>query len=296
MRAYPTFMLVDRAADICDVWLGFDGPDAWTGSLETALDDPASIAQKQERFAVDPDLPTARALARHATGTGSARAAVAYLRRCQKMDAENAGDYAMDVFEAMVDGLRDDEFAPSQVVEAADAALAVEDVEPMDTIIIAYYMGRAAAKAEDPALQDPYLARAIAATAGSEDPEVADGRAYLMPDYLLRVEKDPAGALAARKARLPEGWRQDPGALNELAWWCFENGVELETAEAMAREAVALEADDGEKANILDTAAEICHALGKSAEAADLIGRAVELAPESEHFREQLTRFRAAAE
>ncbi len=51
----------------------------------------------------------------------------------------------------------------------------------------------------------------------------------------------------------------------------------------------------GQKANILDTAAEICNLLGNCDEAVTLIKQALEETPDSETLKGQLTRFEAAA-
>ena len=83
----------------------------------------------------------------------------------------------------------------------------------------------------------------------------------------------------------------DPAALNNFAWWCFEHNVNLEEAEELALRGVELATDDDARANILDTAAEICAARGDCAEAIARIKRAIELSPDKEYFKTQLARF-----
>jgi len=79
----------------------------------------------------------------------------------------------------------------------------------------------------------------------------------------LFVLKDWKQAVEKKKARLPEGWQENPDQLNNFAWWCFENKINLDEAEALARKAVELTTDSKDKANILDTLAEILSLKGK---------------------------------
>ena len=292
VRAYPTFMLVDTSGEISDVWIGYGSPAEWTGSLDLALADPATIPQKKERFAAAPDLATAEALARHADGTGDAKAAVMYLGEARKLTTADAGSYDYRIFDAMVGGLRSGQFEPGQIVPAAEAAVAYPGCEPMQKIMVAYYMQRVADKAGDNGLMKPFLEIAIRDTESSDDPEVVEGRGYIMPAYLLHVAGDPEAAFAARKKQLPEDWHDNPDALNQLAWWCFENGVNLEDAMQLALRGVELEQDPEAKANILDTAAAISNARGDNAAAVEMMEKALELNPESEPFKEKLEEYR----
>ena len=140
-------------------------------------------------------------------------------------------------------------------------------------------------------LYTPYLAKAVKASDGSDDESIQKFRNYLMPDYALYVEKDEETAISLRKGRLPEGWLDDPGELNSFAWWCYENSINLEEAEDLALRGARLASTDAERANILDTAAEICNARGDCTKAVQLIQEAIELEPEKEYFHDQLKRF-----
>ena len=90
---------------------------------------------------------------------------------------------------------------------------------------------------------------------------------------------------------MPEGWREDPGQLNNFAWWCFENNTNLDEAEELALHGVEIATSDGDRANILDTAAEICAARGNCDEAIARIKQAIELSPDRNYYKDQLARF-----
>ena len=105
------------------------------------------------------------------------------------------------------------------------------------------------------------------------------------------VDEDLDAALARKRSTLPEGWRDDVGQLNSFAWWCFENGVNLEEAQELALRGVELSGPGAERAMVLDTAAELCNALGNCEQAIELVRRAIEQDPDNGYYGEQLARF-----
>ena len=96
---------------------------------------------------------------------------------------------------------------------------------------------------------------------------------------------------SSRLETRPEGWEEDPGELNGFAWWCFENRINLEQAEDLARRGVELAPEGEEKAMVLDTLAELVFLRGDENEAVALIRQAIEQSPDNEYYREQMVRF-----
>jgi hypothetical protein len=90
---------------------------------------------------------------------------------------------------------------------------------------------------------------------------------------------------------MPEGWLKNAGQLNEFAWWCFENKANLNEAERLARKSVELAKPGREKANSLDTQAEIVNAKGNTLEAVELSKKAAKESPDSKYFPQQVVRF-----
>jgi len=154
-------------------------------------------------------------------------------------------------------------------------------------------MDAVARKAEDPSIMVPYVKAAVAAT---DPPALAeqykDARKSLLVANALYVEKDKEKALALKRQNQPEGWMEDADRLNAFAWWCFENKVNLEEAETLARRGVELAKSGSQKAMVLDTAAEICNLRGSCKDAAELMELAVREDPKNEYYTKQLDRFR----
>ena len=69
-----------------------------------------------------------------------------------------------------------------------------------------------------------------------------------------------------------------------------QNKINLKEAEKMARKGVELTSPGRDKANVLDTLAEICNLSGECGDAVDYIRMAVAEDPDNEYFREQLIR------
>jgi hypothetical protein len=93
---------------------------------------------------------------------------------------------------------------------------------------------------------------------------------------------------------MPEGWLEEADSLNGFAWWCFQNDVNLEEAEELARKGVDLAESGTEKAAVLDTVAEIVNARGDAPEAASLIEQALHETPDDESLQEKLEQFQEA--
>jgi uncharacterized Ntn-hydrolase superfamily protein len=113
---------------------------------------------------------------------------------------------------------------------------------------------------------------------------------HRMARYMLLSGLEPERALELRREHFDAAWQDDPMALNKFAWFCFQYGLNLEEAELLARRGV--DASDGaDRANVLDTLAEVVNARGRAKEAIELIEEAIRLAPETEYFRDQKRKF-----
>ncbi len=295
---YPSFVVTDAGGEVIDRWVGYDGnsPSEWIGSLDGALADPTPVVAKEARFAARPDGATARTLGRIALSGGAYRKAVGYYRQAQALEPARAGEADYPIFEAMAMGARGKvkAFAFADARAAADAVLGGAPKD--DQVIEMAFDLRAIAsgRSERRALA-PYLEAALRATDGRDDPRARRIHADLAVTHALYIEGDKAKALELKRGALPEKWQEDPDALNRFAWWCFDVGVNLEEAEALARKGVELATADDQKAELLDTAAAICGARGNAREAVRLEKQAVALQPDREEFRQQLARLRQAS-
>ena len=292
-KGFPTFVMVNTSGSESDRWMGYETAAEWVQTVDEARSDTRSVADKQEAFASGPTLPLARSLSRQKASSGEYVDAVRYLSAASQLDSDPAAKrrYEVAMFDAMARGMKGGHYTAAQVTRQADRVVDQKGVEGDALLNVAYGMGKVARMSHDMTIYEPYLAKAFAATEGTSDESQQKYRDDLMPDYLMYVKHDTDAAIVAKKASLSEDWQENSKELNGFAWWCYENGVNLEEAEEYALKGVRLAATDAERANILDTAAEICNARGDCTKAVELIREAVELNPDSEYFREQLTRF-----
>jgi tetratricopeptide (TPR) repeat protein len=115
--------------------------------------------------------------------------------------------------------------------------------------------------------------------------------------FYIREKDGPQG----RKyfMRYIETWPTDAGMMNNYAWTCSENGVNLDHAEEVIQRAVALASGNGEKASFIDTHAAVAFARDNPDAAVALEEQALELAkgvPNAKlaPYEEALAKFRSA--
>jgi tetratricopeptide (TPR) repeat protein len=141
-----------------------------------------------------------------------------------------------------------------------------------------------------------YLELGIEFSSKSDNAETRAAHNSLQADYSLLVTGDSAQAVQYKKAAMAEGWTEDSGELNSFAWWCYENSVNLEEAETLARKAVELSQPGRAKAMILDTVAHILKARGNLEEAIKFMEMAAAEDPEDEQWQETLDNFKKELE
>lgn len=291
VQGFPTYVLLTPTGETIDRWMGYSTPEEFAAALSPGVSDPVPLAVREERFTTAPTAELAAGLARVADSRGQYAAAVDYWTKAEELKSDPTVDYTLEAFFARAYGVREGAFTMEQVAQAADQVLDATAVSDSEKLEVAVFLHGTAERAGNAELAIPVVKRAVVLAESTKDPDAARPRASLLVTHALLVLKDPAKALEHRRALLPEGWRQSSAQLNGFAWWCFENRVNLDEAETLAREAVALAEAGSQKAACLDTLAEICAAKGGCDEAVEHITAAIAEAPESTYFREQLVRF-----
>jgi len=289
VQGYPTFILANADAQPIDRWMGYS-KDLLGDMLTESMSDLATIDVKRERFSKSPSAKDAVKLARYDESTGEFATAVDLYGRAAELDP--ADDYAFEILDASFSANRRnvEGFDLSRLERAADKVLAGSP-DGMEIINLGQMMASAAKRSDDEEMMVSYIKLAVERTADSSDEDVMKSRQDFLPAYALHVEKDPQKAVDLKKASMPEGWMEDAGQLNTYAWWAFENQVDLKNAKILAEKGVELAPDGKEKAQIIDTLAEICNSLDDCAEAVALIKLAIAQDPEGEYYKKQLARF-----
>lgn len=286
----PHFVVLEPGGQIVDRWIGYGTPSSWLDSFETALSDPSTVPQKEARFAEMPTARDAATLARIRAAENRFADAVRLYGEASRLDPATGAEHAGAVFQATYRGMRDGAFSKDDVRAAAETVLAGGAADPDDLATVAFVMARMAREDDDAATAAPYVAKALAAIDATDETLAAERKDLLVLDALY-VKNDKESAVLLKRDAMEEGWESTPEGLNEFAWWCFENEVNLVEAEGLARKGAALAKAGEEKAMILDTVAEICNLRGDCGEALDLIVQALAEDPENEHYLKQKARF-----
>jgi tetratricopeptide (TPR) repeat protein len=297
VKGYPTFVLATNDGQTIDRWMGY-AKDYFIETMASATADLATIETKQARFQSSPSAATAEALGRYHSATENYKDAVGFYKQAQALServdsdkTDSKSDYSFDIFDNMAEGANDDLFAYEEIGQAADVAITTAKDSPNKVVNVASRMAQMAAKHKQPDDVAKYLQAGLDATAGKDDANLKRSHASLMVDFSLMVKNDTATAVEYKKATMPEGWATDPDQLNNFAWWCFENNANLDEAERLSRKSVELAKPGANRANNLDTLAEIMHARGNTREAIEVSKKAARENPDSKYFPKQVERF-----
>ena len=294
VTGFPTYTMMTSDGDLIESWVGYGGPGHFIGAFDTALADPTTYDVKKERFAAEPTAEGAKNIGRIASASGQHAEAMEFLAKAEKLDPE------LDVTNELLDAAygrarKDPTYTYAQYIEVARECVLENDASAETTLHTTYYVGRAMSGEEDHATVKPFLVKSREKIASSDE-ELSQGLVDAVElQAIMYVDEDMDAAVAMKRTTMPEGWMEDPDQLNSFAWWCFENKVNLEEAQVLALKGIELAEPGKARGQILDTAAEICNALGNCDEAVELIKLALEQDPDSEYYGKQLTRFEEAA-
>ncbi len=294
VRGFPTFFMVNAAGEVTGGVLGYPGAEGWADWVKLGIADQRTIAEKKTAFDSAPTRELALSLANHTSTAYDFPGAVKYLRAARDLDQANAARYSQDILTYMYYGSRGGAFGLDEALAEAQLIMDSALTRAETRLEVAGMVAAMAGQMGDAEKAIPIVEAALEATAGRDD--LAEDRLPLEIQHALHVTRDFDRAVALKRQSMPEGWQEDSGRLNSFAWWCFENGINLEEAEALALKGAQLADTDKEKANILDTAAEICAARGNCDQAIARIKEAMALDPDKAYFKEQLARFEKEAQ
>ncbi len=297
IAALPTFVLADSLGRAVDRWIGYTQAASFCAQLAAALADPVPIDSKQARFDAHPTAPRAMQLAAIRIAESNLREGISLYRRARALDPQSGSGCAAEIFATMETGYRGGVpgFTADSLRAAADLVLKSVPRDPALLLHVAATMREAASRSGHPEAAAPYLAAAVDATAGVVDPALREERRALLADHALYVEHDVRRAARLQRDAMPDGWDSDPARLNEYVWWCLQHDVNLEDAEQLARRGVEIASPGRERAQLLDTLAEVRARRGDPREAASLAQRAMRELPESTYYPRQYERFCKAA-
>jgi tetratricopeptide (TPR) repeat protein len=292
VAGYPTFIALNPKGQTTNRWSGYDKTQ-WLARADEAVKDPTTIEEKAERLKTNPTEKDAATLARYDDSMGKYKEAIAGYQKAAGLSGGKS-PYTSEIFEATFSGFEEKAFPVDKVVEAANTLFATEK-DPAQLLLTARMMTYAGVESEKPEIAVPFVKSAIEGTETTSDPDALTQRKKLLPDYALLVLKDKDKAVAYKKDSLGEGWLERPTDLNRFAWWCFENKVNLGEAYTMAGKGAELAKPGKEKAQILDTMAEICNAKDDCPNAVKLTEQAMQEDPNNKHYKDQLKRFQDLA-
>jgi tetratricopeptide (TPR) repeat protein len=293
VKGFPTFVLASKNGETLHRWWGYS-KENFLDEMKSGLEDPTTIAEKKERYAKKPDAKTASVLAAYHYTRDELKEAENYYLEAAKYDPEN--DYVYELYELYLQGFRTKLYSRDQLISAADKALASKNVDTRLKLRIYDQMGGSAILMfpGDPDILN-YIRRGQEYANSVSGENLQRYKDRISISHMIYIDKDIPNAVQLKKSTFEDGWQDDADYLNNFAWWCFENKINLKEGEKMAERGVKLAEPGSEKANILDTLAEIVNLRGDPVRAAELIDEAVMEYPEHEYFKKQQKRFHGLA-
>jgi thioredoxin 1 len=287
IKGYPTYVVTNGAGEPIARWMGYS-KENFLDHLDKATADPTTIKQKEDRFHVKSTIEDASALADYSSSIGDYKNAVMYLKEAQKLDP--SADYSYEIFENTVRGVYKGTFTYEDAAMEADTIFTKENID--NQIHAAGAMAELASYEDKLDEMAQYLEKGISLVDKTENEETKKYVKSLNVKYSLNVKADTAEAIAYQKSFYTENWQDDPDQLNSFAWWCYENGVNLDEALTLAKKAVGLATSGAQQAMILDTVAHLYKAKGNMEEAVNYMQKAVDADPENSQWQETLDQFK----
>jgi len=293
---FPTYVVVDAEGELIGRWAGYGGPEHFRTNYETVLADPVPVATKRTAFEESPTAEAAIALAEVEMSGGDYDAAVVYYEKAGELDPTQ--DQSRGILQARFMQTRRAR-GPQQIeafIEEARALVLVESAPVATLVDAAHMVNLFAAALGRPEEARPFLEAVLPALEKDRDSVDRAAAGTIEAIAHLQITEDVGAAVDARKWGLGDDWQDDAAKVNEFAWWCFENEINLEEARELAVHGVEIAGAGDERAQILDTLAEICNALGDCGEALVLIDQAIEEAPDDGYYKKQRERFASILE
>ena len=292
IKGYPTFVFMDSKGQSFYRFWGYDR-EYFLENFNKALADQTTYAARIKRYAAKKGMEDGMALANYYNTRGDSQKTVALYEEILKNYPKAPVMY--DLFEAKFADMGKDASKYPALAELAKNVLASESADASKKVAVAEMMLSAAKRVEKVDSAGHFLEAGIKSAKAAKDEKHMDTRLKrLQSAHALHIAKDEAAAVSFYKASLQEGWMEDANQLNAFSWWCFQNKVNLREGRTLAKKGIELAEDKSDKANIIDTLAEIENAMGNPIEAARLMEEAIKL-DDREAFKKQLERFRKLA-
>lgn len=274
VKATPTFVLYDPDRGPLHQWKGW-APVAFLQNLNGGLRSNTTVVDRLDRYEKTPTADDAALLGFFWASTGNFGGAYDAFQKAVELNP--SFDFRAESFDAAASGYAAGQVSFDKLESAATGVLAQNDSDEEHLNVASILIG-VTEGSPDAERVAPFLATALKRAEQSSAPNIQQAANRLEPYRLLYLAHDAAGAVKAYQTRY-SGWPTDPDALNNVAWWCRTQEIELEEAEGWARGAVKGYTKPEDKANARDTLADILILRGKKQEAIEQLFEAFKEAP-----------------
>ena len=292
---FPLFILTDSEGEVINRWTGYTEADRFLRSLNGALRNLTTIADRIAAFDQMQHRDEALFLASYHADISEFVKAAEYYQRAQALPGNQPADYSYQIFENYANGAWNDQIPFDHVLPAADGVVDAPRKNLQNIAKVAQLIGKLARRREATDQIAKYLQAGVVATSTRKDSEGLKLHAELKADQALYVNGDTLGAIDLKKAGLGENWDSDLNNYFPFASFCLERRINLVEAQRFAQTASERASDGSFKAKHLSLLANICEARGLNSDALRYAEQAVAQDPDNETYAKQLERMREAS-
>jgi tetratricopeptide (TPR) repeat protein len=288
---FPVFILANSSGDVIYRWTGYTDSNHFTKSLGIGLRYHTTVDERKARLQTNPSFPDAIFLASYSSETGEHLKAVEYYRQAGSLVTGGSSDYSYEIFENTAKAAWKDMIAFDDVLPAADGVLSSRRGRSGNIAKMTRLMIKLARKQDKTDRIAKYIQAGVDATADDRSASGRESHMIFQADFELYVNHDTVEAVRIKKSSMGDNWLANPEKYYGYSKWGLERKIILEEAEHYAREALKRAYAGEFRAQVLNTLAEICYALGDLAEAIRTMELAIEQDPEKNSYKEKLERF-----
>jgi Flp pilus assembly protein TadD len=253
VKGIPTVIFLDPSGEEAARILGYDGRTQWTRAALGFLYGVDTLQDLLAREKATPDRAIESELAKNYLSRGDSKNALVWVNKANESKPAPEASTLADL--KLTEGI---------------ALLDVDAPKGLDLL------GAMAADADNPMHEEAYwelmgYQRRQAKTAKTPE-QKAEAQKHMLALY----------------HRVMPARQDDPSFLNDYAWHCAEQKVELDQALAAAKKAVELSKEDP---GILDTLAEVYYTMGNVNDAVQTIDKAIAQKPDDKYYKDQRAKF-----
>ncbi|MCJ7490496.1 MAG: thioredoxin family protein [Thermoplasmata archaeon] len=229
----PTYVLVDSDGKEIARWASFISPEAFVTRMKRATSDLTTVEARLERMKNTPSVDDAAYLAGHYTSIREYAKAAEYFHKADFLNnGKRRDNFKFQVFDATANAAWYGQAAIADVEKAADDVLNSDVQSKLVPARVATGFSNAARRTGNTDRIARFMRIALDKIGEPDDDNIAGIQASLRAELQLYGDHDTASAIETKKSAYGPAYRRTPVDEFDFAYWCADQGINLDEAEA----------------------------------------------------------------